>query len=212
MNHMPSSYNNPLTRMIEGLSAHNAENRGSGAVVTGAPLPSSRSAAVGTIVEQPAPMSESERAEADAKLIELGIMPADGGEPNTYSSVEDAVRAGAPVEIPVTMNFRKTEVDMARNERQIFVAGQKSGPVRLPDFTKVGGIDLIRDVVYLDGMEFAIPKDHADEFRVYVIQRVREVITEQLKTALESLLPPATEATSVGVEDVQSVQGGEATK
>jgi hypothetical protein len=207
MNHMPSSYNNPLTRMIEGLSAHNAENRGSGAVVTGAPLPSSRSAAVGTIVEQPAPMSESERAEADAKLIELGIMPADGGEGGLYSSREAAEAAGAPVEIPVTTSFVRTERGPIEVRPS---AGRTSSPVRLPDFTKVGGIDLIRDVVYLDGMEFAIPKDHADEFRVYVIQRVREVVTEQLQAALSSLMPPTVEV--VSGEDVQPVQGGEATK
>lgn len=201
------TYDNPLTRAIESRSALRT-----GAAITGEPLPSSRSAALGRVIEE-TPLSPEERAERDAKAMELGIMPRPEGEEGPYGSLEQAAAAGAPIERTLTVNGMLTEQarvpSVPVTARQVIAA--TGGFPRLPDFSKVGGIDLIRDVVYVDGMEFPLSKEHADEFRVYCIQRAIESVNERMQAALAPLLKQPEVATSGHThEDVQRVQGGEA--
>jgi hypothetical protein len=66
---------------------------------------------------------------------------------------------------------------------------------RLPDFSKTGGIDLIRDVVYVDSMEFSISKTDADQFRLYCIQIAHAFITVKLNEAVSSLSAAVAAAT-----------------
>ena len=188
----PTTYDNPLTRMIERAHQRNmGESRREAPVDAGA-SPSARSAAVGREVEPP--LTVEERAELDAKARELGLMPVEEGEQNLYPTLADAMKAGAPVEGPA--------VPAPAARAAVVIEG-----VRLPNFTKVGGIDLIRDVVYVDSMEFSIAKEDADQFRLYAIQIAHNVITQKLNEAVAALGAAVQEATR---EDVPTVQGGEA--
>lgn len=201
----PAIYpDNPLTRMIERASQRGVERRE--VPVDAGTSPAARSAAIGREVELP-PLSPEERAELDAKAAELGILP-EGQEDNPYSSMSAALAAGASVEGPATPS-----PVVERTHIQAIHKVVEPALVRLPDFTKIGGIDLIRGVVYLDGMEFAIPKGDCDQFRLYTVRIAHAAITAKLVEA-EKLLNAAVTGAVTGedtdggsaTEEVQSVQ------
>lgn len=194
----PTTYDNPLTRMIERAHQRNAGEARREAPVDAGASPSARSAAVGR--EVPTPLSLEERAELDAKARALGVLPPEEGEGDIYPTLADAMQAGSavPDEVPVTVGAWAGE-QPARRAVQF---------PRLPDFTKVGGIDLIRDVVYVDSMEFPISKQDADEFRLYVIQIAHNVITQKLNEAVVALGAAVGEA--ISGEGVSKVQGEQA--
>lgn len=203
----PQMPNNPLTRAMDDFAAHNQQLRaGGGAVITGEPLPSVRSAAVGREVVAQAPLSEAERAELDAKAIELGLMPRPEGESGPYASFEEAAAAGAPVQRPVqvitkTTDWREPSMSMdSRETARAFIQQP-----RLPDFSKVYGVNLLDGTVIVDGMEFAMPASDANEFRLYCIRLVQASVMAQLEAAASAFIP-ALEATS---EEMQPVQGDE---
>lgn len=191
MAQVPAYPDNPMTRMIERAAQRNAERR-EVPVETGS-SPAARSAAIGHEVIV-APLSEDERAELDRKAIELGIMPNDSaieGVVSNYASPEDAARAGSSVPTPPEsrQNAREFMQDYARGltERRTARETVAQDYARLPDFTKVGGIDLIRDVVYVDSMEFSIPKVDADELRLYAIKVANQAIVAKLNSAVATL-------------------------
>jgi hypothetical protein len=143
--------------------------------------PASRSAAVGKEV----PLSEEERTYLDRKAQELGIIPAPEGDGGAYTSMDAALAAGTPV------------------------PGQHNSPVRdphgvvkLPDFTKVDGINLILDVFYVDGMEFPIDKRVADGFRLWAIQTASGFVMEKMNAARDALTKITAEVA------VKEVEGG----
>lgn len=170
----PSTYNNPLTRMLERGAQRNAGMERREVPVDAGALPSARSAALGQEVLPP--LTTEERAALDAKAAALGILPPGEGNEGPYASLDEAMNAGASVPDPVN-----------QTASQVVAAQRTVAGVRLPDFTKVGGIDLIRDVVYVDSMEFPISKEDADQFRLYAIQIAHAVITVKLNEAVASL-------------------------
>jgi hypothetical protein len=223
MAQVPAYPNNPMTRMIERAAQRNAERR-EVPVETGA-SPAARSAAIGHEVIV-APLSEDERAELDRKAIELGIMPNDSaieGVVSSYASPEEAARAGSAVpDLPESRQTAREFTDVSRATARETMANEYA---RLPDFTKVGGIDLIRDVLYVDGMEFSIPKVDADELRLYAINIANQAIVAKLNSAVATLTGMgliSTEAKDAGAdtvagdvaatEAVQPLQGDEATQ
>lgn len=193
----PTTYDNPLTRMIERAKERNMGVERREAPVDAGASPSARSAVIGREVETP--LTIAERAELDEKARALGILPKEAGEDNPYPTLADAMNAGSavPDEVPVPAGAWAGEVPVKKATVSAFP--------RLPDFTKVGGIDLIRDVVYVDSMEFPISKADADEFRFYVIQIAHNVITQRLNEAVAALGVAVGEATRG--EDVLKVQG-----
>jgi hypothetical protein len=223
MAQVPAYPNNPMTRMMERAAQRNAEHR-EVSVETGS-SPAARSAAIGHEVIV-APLSEDERAELDRKAIELGIMPNDSeieGVTSTYASAEEAARAGSAVpDPPQSRQTAREFTDVSRATARETVANDYA---RLPDFTKVGGIDLIRDVLYVDGMEFSVPKVDADELRLYAINIANQAIVAKLNSAVATLTGMgliSTEAKDAGAdtvagdvaatEAVQQVPGDEATQ
>jgi hypothetical protein len=178
----PSTYNNPLTRMLERGAQRNAGMERREVPVDAGALPSARSVALGQEVLPP--LSTEERAELDAKAAALGILPPGEGSEGPYASLDAAMKAGSslpdlPSAAPLLTSFGMPDARKATVGMML--------PVRLPDFTKVGGIDLIRDVVYVDSMEFSISKEDADQFRLYAIQIAHAVITIKLNEAVASL-------------------------
>lgn len=171
----PTTYNNPLTRMIERAGQRQAGSDRREAPVDAGSLPSARSAVLGQEVMPP--LSIEERAELDAKAAALGILPPGETSEGPYGTLDEAMKAGASVPEPA----QRMPAQASTTQRPT-VAG-----VRMPDFTKIGGIDLIRDVVYLDGLEFSIPKEDADQFRLYAIQIAHAVMTTRLNEAVASI-------------------------
>ena len=203
--------NNPLTRMLEDASRMRVEGRREVPVNSG-DLPSARSASIGRIVTDPPPLSPAEKEELDAKARELGLLPPEGTESSNYVSQEAALQAGAPVERLTATEVIASQGGFAKNRQPASFGG---GIPRLPDFTKVEGIDLLRNVIYVDSMEFSIPKVDADEFRLYAIRIARETITKKLNDAMAALnaavaTVPTEEVMDGGaVKAVLAVQGDE---
>jgi hypothetical protein len=124
------------------------------------------------------------------KAMELGIVPRTEEAAGEYGSLEEAMKAGAPVEQP----------RLGGDQRDLAMMHERGLPdrmtareaiareyARLPDFTKVGGINLILDVLYVDGMEFPVPKADADEFRLYAITIANAAIVRKLNEAVAAL-------------------------
>ena len=176
-NNPPALYpDNPLTRALTDRN---------GSPVTGTPLPSTRSAVLGRAVTAPPELTSEEREELDRKAVELGIMPKPDFEASKYRTLTDALNAGASV-APPARSFAPVEY-------------------RLPDFSKVGAIDLVRNVVIVGDLEFAITLDDSERFKKFAINVARNAIEKQFTDALRSLQQGDKDGLSAG-EDVQQVQ------
>ncbi len=199
---------NHLTQLIDRVKEENQMYGGRGPVestVSAGPTSTVRSSSLGPVVPSAPPMSEAENAEANAKLRALGILPPDPLADAAYGSLEEAIAAGAPVDAinlevqphmtgsPSTL---KTDHLFKRPGRTIMVSAEPSMPSapHLPDFSKVQGIDLIRNVVYIDGMEFLISEEDSRDLRVYVVQTASNAITAQFTNVLNALVPGMAEA------------------
>lgn len=164
-----TEYSNEFTRMIErvgGVQPGYIESP-----VIGSSMPMSRSAAMNVAP----PLTSEERAELDARAMDIGVMDRPAGEEGPYGSLEEAQNVGRSVQVPTSSHTPG---------RQIV-----TGLPRLPDFAQVGGIDLIRGVVYLDGMEFPIPEGDVAKYRLYVIEIAHADITRRLAEAMQLYAP-----------------------
>jgi hypothetical protein len=184
---------NDYTRMIEATRSANASGvRGIG-VASASPLPTAQSADLGRVVEEQArpELTPAERAELDAQARAAGIMDerigtAPEGTASAYSSQEDAVAAGAPV-------VRTPRAVVTPTGR--VVTSALVPPIvapRLPNFRKVEGIDLLRDRVLIDGMEFPISAEDARGFKEFVVETARAAIMEKLNEAVGLFASPET--------------------
>lgn len=222
----PVYLDNPMTRMMDRAAQRN-ESRREVPIETGT-SPAVRSAAVGREVDSLPPLTDSERAELDAKAQELGILPPAEGTEGLYATMEEAIKAGAAVEKPATVPDRRdlSVAGAAGDSRMTAREVMSREYARLPDFKKVGGINLILDELYVDGMAFPLPKADADEFRLYAIQIANAAIVNRLNEAVAALtglvsrateeVPSAGADTVAGdvaaAEAVQQVPGDEATQ
>jgi hypothetical protein len=215
--HSPTSVpSNELTQMIEAVAARNRGGVVSlpperGSVISADSQPTVRSAELGTVVRQ-APLSAEESALLDRMALESGLvrgpvtpgirnMLNNAAEEGPYGSLEDAIRAGAPVgmsdeEIAAqAVRFREPEpVRRAIGERgpvqtpRQFIAAQPASQLpRLPDFKQVQIIDLINGKVYVDGLEFVLTKEQSQMLRRFAVQTAKEQIQKSLDTALAAL-------------------------
>ena len=203
MGSTPQMPDNPLTRALEtGSRMREQQIRTGGAVVTGEPLPSSRSASVGQPVQVMIPLTIEEREALNAKARELGIrLEGDETVEGPYGSFEAAAAAGAPVEREQQWSEPALSVAGRQTAREFI--GRNAAP-RLPDFGKVYGINLLTDTVSIDGMEFPMAKVDADEFRLYCIRLAHSFVLDKLNAAAAAYL-----TLEVPVAEVHPVQGGE---
>jgi hypothetical protein len=200
-------------------------------------MPTVQSAAVGRPVEELPPLTAEEREELDKAAIAAGVRDprlgnqnADGTlidePPAAYGSLEEAIRAGAPVGSdapavdPVTEYGRLNPDRMTAREFLGRRAAQPmreqvrvlTGAPRVPNFKKIEGLDLVNNCAVVDGMTFPISEEQANVLKSLVIEVARAAIMKELDEAMtlfsERLFPPAAEATD---EAVQPVQGGEGT-
>ena len=186
---------NHLTQLIDRVREENQMYGGRGPVestISAGPTPTARSSSLGPSVPVLEPMSDAENEEANKKLRELGILPPDPTADGAYGSLEEAMEAGMPVERPVVEQAIATH----RPVRPMPNVSRTSMPdsPRLPDFSKVQGIDLIRNVVYIDGMEFAISEEDSRDMRVYVVTTASNAIMAQFNNVLNALVPGLAEA------------------
>lgn len=185
MNGMPVTPRNPFTDLIERVAEVNAGGGRRGmveAAVSSGAAPTVRSASLGPLPE----LTDAEKAERDAKLIELGILP----KPAEVEQPE--VQEQAPV------------VSIAMNQRQV----SKPEVPRLPNFARVQGIDLVRKVVYVDGMEFPVSEQDASDMRIYAMETARNFIINQFNAVFQMLVPATAEAKD-GASSVSPLQESE---
>jgi len=186
---------NHLTQLIDRVKEENQMYGGRGPVestVSAGPTPTVRSSSLGPSVPEAPPMSAEENEEANRKLRALGILPPDPEADAAYGSLEEAMEAGMPVERPPMGE----PIALHRPTRPMPNVARTSMPdaPRLPDFSKVQGIDLIRNVVYIDGMEFAISEEDSRDMRVYVVTTASNAIMAQFNNVLNALVPGLAEA------------------
>jgi len=185
---------NQFTEMIERASAI---NKGSviDSVVSAGSAPNVRSASFGPVVPVAEPLSAEEKYERDLAAAALGLIPEP---PNPFYSPGE-VEVGAKLDAVDLEIFKPNRVT-ARE----FLAQQETknlyerpgriisvnGPRVIPDFSKVQMIDLVHNVVCIDGMDFPIPEEDVQHFRVYAIETARMAIMSDLDVARALLAPP----------------------
>lgn len=178
---------NELTRVLEETSRLNAGGRAAG-VASATPMPTVQSADVGRMVPELPSLTPEERAELDRKAVEAGIkderitIPED----SPYNTLEAALAAGAPVRMPSMQAIPAPS--LGRQTAREFLARES----RLPDFFKIEGIDLISNVVWVDGMSFPITPVEAADFKVFVVNKARNSIMEKLTEAMNLFVLPET--------------------
>jgi len=163
-----------------------------------------QSADLGREVQEPPALSAEERAALDQAAREAGVKDDRLGTANpvaedgAYSSLEEALAAGAPVVQPTPVVERVPAgalgLAMARGGMYAPPRVPVAREVRLPDFTRVEGIDLLRDCVMIDGMEFPIAEHDALDFKQYVVMVARNAILIKLTEATSLFAAPATPA------------------
>jgi hypothetical protein len=229
---------NDFTRMIEMTKDENRSGvRRNVGVASAIPMPTVQSAAVGRPVEELPPLTEEERAELDRAAIAAGVRDPRLGNQNTdgtpideappaYGSLEEAIRAGAPVGSdapavdPVTEYGRLNPDRMTAREFLGRRAAQPmreqvrvlTGAPRVPNFMKVEGLDLVNNCAVVDGMTFPISEEQANKLKSLVIEVARAAIMKELDEAMtlfsERLFQPApAEGTDEAVQPVREGEG-----
>lgn len=193
MAHTP---NNEFTQMIERVAGHNSGGRGTASTFVGGESITARSSSLGT--EVTTELTTEERERLDAEAIRLGIMPhPEGIGAGQYHTLDDAVRAGMPVVPPDYSHMN--------------IPAVPTSP-RLPDFSKIQGLDLVQGLLYVDGMEFPMPDVDVVEFKRYAIRVVQFAIQERLAASFTELGLGIGEGTSGGTDSgMQVMWGGEET-
>ena len=214
---------NDYTRLIELVHARNQGvpvtlPHSVGVPVSGTPMPSARSADLGRAMEPPAdrPLSPEEIDELNRQALASGLVQGpvnpslartlETVEPDAqYASLEDAIRAGASVD----MDSEQVE-EAAQRHREpgappivrvrkpvggaVVPTGTVGRPVKevltlptLPDFKKVQMIDLVNAKVYVDGVEFTVAPDELKMLRKFAMTKAKEQVQALLDAALKSL-------------------------
>lgn len=175
MSVVPVVPRNPFTDLIDRVAEINAGGGGDRqglveSVVSSNPAPTVRSSSFGTVPE----LSPEEKAERDAKLVELGILP--------------------PPE-PVEETAEPAPIPMVRSPRMVVGPAPQTPTVpRLPNFARVQGINLILKVVHVDGMDFPISEKDAEDLRIYAMETARNFIINQFNAVFATLVPATAEA------------------
>lgn len=223
---------NDWTRMIDAVRQRNQsgvsltpEEIAAGSPITGTSMPSVRSAELGrpaavddrtrelTVEEIEelnraalasglvrGPVNESMRRTLEGRGVEMG-------DDVPYASLEDAIRAGAPVgadpeEVDQrAAQFRDTPAPVrppigARRQtaREFIAATENVALPRLPDFKKVQMIDTVNGKVYVDGLEFTLEASEVKMLRRFCVEKAKE----QIKKALDAALAELAEGTNDG--------------
>lgn len=208
---MPVEYpTNALTRLIEGTASQNQSGVRHSGVASATPVPSVRSADLGRPVEEDTPLSLEERQELDRLAQEAGIkderLAQDESLGGQYGTFEEALAAGAaadlePVYTASALAHRENYAEATAQARaRMNRRAEPQAPPRLPDFRNVEGIDLLRNVVMVDGMEFAITDEDARVFRQFVVETAHAQITERLNEAMSLFTSVATPEDTDGAE------------
>ena len=165
-------------------------------------------------------MSAEERAELDLMALRSGfvtgpvtpgIAAAAENLDTQYGSLEEAIRAGAPVgaddeaialaarafreppppalppvRMPVGGRAPQQQI-VGRQTAREFIGQPVEQLPRLPDFRKVQMIDLVNGKVYVDALEFNLTKEQLQMLRKFCVTTAKEQIQKSLETALAAL-------------------------
>jgi len=181
---------NPMTRLAREVAAHNA----------GHGLPAGRGYGVGQTMVEPASMGRSV-----AVRQELPPPPQEEIERLNRLALEHGVPASdLGVAEPMPTQYVPNPLQVTRTLRDI----RPSAP-RLPDFTKVEGIDLKSGHVIVDGLTFPVPENDLRDMYMYVMEIVQEAVMAQFHMALATVMQ-GTGGVSDIREDVSALPEGDA--
>jgi hypothetical protein len=152
-------------------------------------------------MNNPTPLSPEEVAARDARARELGIRPPTPDEDGPYGSLAEAQAAGMPDQPRPTQAeldaHNGADFGLLAPQRVVRLSAPPSQPpatgpmVKLPDFRKVEGFDFFRNVLYIDGLEFAIPEADVRGMKQYAVDLALDHVVKQLAAALvEFGVPP----------------------
>jgi len=226
---------NELTQMIEAVAQRNRAGgslppslpASRGSAISAVPAPTVRSADLGQPVQQK-PLTIEERAELDRMAVASGmvrgpvtpgIAAAAESQDDLYGSLEDAIRAGAPVGadadaveaealrhrepvpvFPQPVGARSPRMTVGRQTAREFIAADAASQLpRLPDFRKVQMIDLINSKIYVDGLEFVLTKEQLQMLRKFCVTTAKEQIQKSLADALAAFDAEGTDGATPAV-------------
>jgi hypothetical protein len=174
-------------------------NRGAAAGrMSGAPVqilngPRVTSAAM---MAEPVILDPAEQERLDAAARAIGILPP--AEEESGYTREEAEAQGAPV--------REDTSRMTARE-VVALGGMHIPPIvehldspRLPDFTKMQGIDLMRKVAYVDMFEVELPDKLVNDLKGEILHLAVELVTRKLADAMMQLNPPTEETSKLEVQ------------
>lgn len=193
---------NPLTRamnLAQGLNTGRPAGK-SGPILLG-DGPSVKSAAVGREIVPP-PLSPEEVRARDKEAIKLGIMSAEDGEENKYGSLDEAMSAGKPIErpgpsSPVISSFLREPTPRGDGHERV---------VRLPNFKRIYGYDLIEGVVVVDDIKFQLTEADIRGLKAHAVEIAMDAVAQQLAAAWKEFgTPPQyTDETAIKVWELMN--------
>jgi hypothetical protein len=104
------------------------------------------------------------------------------------------VPAADPVLFPTGRETAREFIARKENAAGRKTLGVPSFAPRIPDFTKIEGIDLVNDRVVVDGLDFPITVEQSNEFKEFVMGVVRDAILAKLEEAATSFAARLTKA------------------
>lgn len=147
------------------------------------------------------PAEQAEQAELDRKARSIGIMPPleeEESTPDNRMTAREIMEAALPMReimetaLPVDTPAQRS---IGKLTKEFIAQFPEPAAPRLPDFTKIQGIDLIRNVAYVDTFEIPLPDAFVNEVKGVVLNLAVNLVTEQLAKAMVKLnLVPPTES------------------
>ncbi len=165
--------NNPLTQMLHEVKRINRERGAPAGKTSGVPIIPVSNVRVSSaaMLEPPKPLPETEQRRLDELARAEGIdIPVDEEE-NQYPAVLAPDFTRLPTE------------DISRQTAREFLQERP----RFIDFKKIQGVDLIRNVAFVDSFEIALPEEKAYQIKNDIIDLAIDFVTKQLAEALTAL-------------------------
>ncbi len=187
---------NAATEVADMVKQLNAERGAAAGRISGAPVtaltgPRVSSAEMLAGPRELTPAEAAEQADLDRKAREIGILPpAEEGEvaPENRMTAREIMEAALPPQAgPVKVSIPALSAGVPLTNTTFLEP-------RLPDFTKIQGIDLIRNVAYVDTFEIPLSEEFVKEVKGVILDLAVDLVTAKLAEAIKTLnlLPQTT--------------------
>jgi len=161
--------NNPATQLANWLKEQN-QNRGALAGRNVGTPTMQRPRVTTAPMMAPPELTPEEKRELDIQAVNAGVLSAD--------EVPDYPGKNLMIEVEKIPSWDPSEHRLPEKD---FIS--RATP-RLPDFSRVQGLDLERGVAMIDGFEIPLPEADIDKNRTYIIGLAKEYFNNKLTEAL----------------------------